>query len=170
MKHYCRLIQMAVVTRTILSRKSVFYGRYRRHICVSGCHMGEPNTIVVHLIELFRAGKSDLLPARQSFGHDASVPPPFRWGIFVIKFFSNSSDTIVNSQCICLLLHSSDISETRPLGLRADRPLPPGKFPVLISVRDSVDPRAIVRLERLGQLKNPMISAETEPTTFRLVS
>jgi hypothetical protein len=38
--------------------------------------------------------------------------------------------------------------------LRAGRPLPPGRFLVLISVR--VDPRAIVRPEGLGQLKNPM--------------
>jgi hypothetical protein len=37
--------------------------------------------------------------------------------------------------------------------LRADRPLPPGRFLVLISVSSSVDPRTIVRLEGLGQLK-----------------
>jgi hypothetical protein len=44
--------------------------------------------------------------------------------------------------------------------LRAGRPLPPpGRFLVLISVRGSVDPRAIVRLEGLGQLKNPIISS-----------
>jgi hypothetical protein len=50
---------------------------------------------------------------------------------------------------------------------RAGRPLPPGRFLVLISVR--VDPRAIVRLEGLGQLKNPMTSG-FEPATFRLVA
>jgi hypothetical protein len=43
--------------------------------------------------------------------------------------------------------------------LRAGRPLPPGRFLVLISVRGLVDSRAIVRLEGLGQLKNLMTSS-----------
>jgi hypothetical protein len=39
---------------------------------------------------------------------------------------------------------------------RAGRPLLPGRFLVLISIKGCVDPRAIVSLEGLGQLKNPM--------------
>jgi hypothetical protein len=37
--------------------------------------------------------------------------------------------------------------------LHAGRPLTPGRYLVLISVRGLVDPRAIVRLEVLGELK-----------------
>jgi hypothetical protein len=54
--------------------------------------------------------------------------------------------------------------------LRAGRSLLPGRFLVLTSARDWVDRRAIVRLERLGQLKNPMTSSGIEPATFRLVA
>jgi hypothetical protein len=39
---------------------------------------------------------------------------------------------------------------------RGGRPLPPGKFLILISLRGWVDRRPIVRLEGLGQLKNPV--------------
>jgi hypothetical protein len=49
-------------------------------------------------------------------------------------------------------------------------PPPPGRFLVLISVRAWVEPRAIVRLEILGQLKNPMTSLRLEPATFQLVA
>jgi hypothetical protein len=37
-----------------------------------------------------------------------------------------------------------------------------------ISVRDGVNPGAIVQLEGLGKLKNSMTSLITEPTNFRL--
>jgi hypothetical protein len=49
--------------------------------------------------------------------------------------------------------------------LRAGRHLPPGRFLVLISVRGRVDPRATVRQEGLGQLKNPMTSSGIETST-----
>jgi hypothetical protein len=49
-------------------------------------------------------------------------------------------------------------------------PLPPGRFMVLISIRGWVDPSAIVWLEGLGQLKNPMTSLGIEPATFWLVA
>jgi hypothetical protein len=59
--------------------------------------------------------------------------------------------------------------EVRLSALRAGRPLPPGRFLILISVRGRVDLRAIVLLEGLGKLENPMTSSGTEPATFRLV-
>jgi hypothetical protein len=48
-------------------------------------------------------------------------------------------------------------------------PFTPGRFLVLISARVRVDTRAIVRLEGLGQLENPMTSLGIELMTFRLV-
>jgi hypothetical protein len=54
--------------------------------------------------------------------------------------------------------------------LRAGHPLTPGRFLVLISGRGCVDPRAIVRLEGLDQLKYLTNSSGIEPATFWLVS
>jgi hypothetical protein len=50
--------------------------------------------------------------------------------------------------------------------LHAGRPLPVGRFLVLISLRGGDDRRTIVRLEGLRQLKNPMTSWGIEPATF----
>jgi hypothetical protein len=47
--------------------------------------------------------------------------------------------------------------------LRAGRPLPQGRFLVLISARGRVEPRAIVRLEGLGQLKKKIQRSYREP-------
>jgi hypothetical protein len=47
--------------------------------------------------------------------------------------------------------------------LRDGRPLPPGRFLILISVRGWVDHRTILWLEGLGQLKNPVTSSEINP-------
>jgi hypothetical protein len=54
--------------------------------------------------------------------------------------------------------------------LSAGHTLPPEIFLVLISVRGSVDPKAIVLLERLDQLKSPVSPSGLEPVSFRLVA
>jgi hypothetical protein len=54
--------------------------------------------------------------------------------------------------------------------VRPGRPLSPGRFLVLISVRGKVDSNAIMRLEGLGQLKTPVTLWGLEPATFWLVS
>jgi hypothetical protein len=47
----------------------------------------------------------------------------------------------------------------------------PRKTPgILISVRDGIDSRAIVRLEGLGQMENTVTSSGIEPATFRRVA
>jgi hypothetical protein len=51
----------------------------------------------------------------------------------------------------------------------ADGVPPPGRFLVLISVIGWVDPIGIVRLEGLGQLKNPVTWSGNKSATFRLV-
>jgi hypothetical protein len=47
---------------------------------------------------------------------------------------------------------------------------PQEKFLVLISIRGRVKPRAIVQLEGLGQLKNPVTSSAIKPEAFWLVA
>jgi hypothetical protein len=54
--------------------------------------------------------------------------------------------------------------------LCASHCLPPGRFLVLISLRGWVNPRAIVRLEGLGQLKNPMTSLGIKTASIRFVA
>jgi hypothetical protein len=60
--------------------------------------------------------------------------------------------------------------------LRAGRSLPQGRFVMLMSVRGLVAPGVIVRLEGVGQFKNPMASSGTlcsilpQPTTQPRVS
>jgi hypothetical protein len=54
--------------------------------------------------------------------------------------------------------------------LCSGRPVSPRRILVLISVRSWVDPRTIVWLEGVGQLKNPTTSSWTEPATFWVVT
>jgi hypothetical protein len=60
--------------------------------------------------------------------------------------------------------------EVRLLASRAFRPLLPGRFLALISARSRVDPRAVMRLERLNQLKNLITSTGIELATYRLIA
>jgi hypothetical protein len=62
--------------------------------------------------------------------------------------------------------------EVRLSALRAGHLLPLGRFLVLFYVRRWVDPRAIVRLEGLGQLKNLVTSSaiEPRPSTCSIIS
>jgi hypothetical protein len=52
--------------------------------------------------------------------------------------------------------------------LRVGRPLPPGRFLVLISVRGLVELKAIERLEGLGQLKFQLPHQESNPRPLGL--
>jgi hypothetical protein len=58
----------------------------------------------------------------------------------------------------------------RSSALRAGRFLPPEKFLVLIFLRGRIDPRAILQLEGLGQLKKNLPHLGLEPEIFQLVA
>jgi hypothetical protein len=64
----------------------------------------------------------------------------------------------------------TDGGEIFSLTRRPNAFYPPGRFLVLISIRGSVDRRALVRLEGLDQLKNLMTSSRMEPVTFQLAA
>jgi hypothetical protein len=64
----------------------------------------------------------------------------------------------------------TDCGEVVSLTRRPPFTPPPGRFMVFISVRGWVDSRAIVRLEELGQLKNPVTPLGSETATFQLVA
>jgi hypothetical protein len=64
---------------------------------------------------------------------------------------------------------SSKITAKLP-ALLSGHPLLPEILLILISVRKSVDPRATMRLEKWGQLKNAMTSSRIKPVTFKLVA
>jgi hypothetical protein len=54
--------------------------------------------------------------------------------------------------------------------LLAGRPLPPRRMILLMSVRGQADPRNIVQLEELSQLKNPVTSSVIEPEIYQLLA
>jgi hypothetical protein len=74
---------------------------------------------------------------------------PESWGSQILRQSAHESGKIVSST-------------HRP-------PIPPGKFLVLISVRDWINPRAIVRSEGICQRKIPMTPSVIDPATFRFV-
>jgi hypothetical protein len=85
-------------------------------------------------------------------------------------------DKIVNGEWKRRLSTSSGHFESKPLQQHpciCSKPntlLPDTRITPLISVRGSVDPKAIVRLEVLGQLQNPTTSSGIEPAIFRLLA
>jgi hypothetical protein len=96
------------------------------------------------------------------------TPPHFLFSfVFIMKLIK--SRRILCMTCACSK-HGRQEMNTKFCFENLKRTEPQGRFLVLICVRGWVDTRAIVRLEGLGELKNPVTSSAIEPVTFRLVA
>jgi hypothetical protein len=107
----------------------------------------------------------EILNALQRFGRHCRLPSS---GLII--FFLVVAHRVVRRRGSHILLTIGSQMAVRLSALRAGCPLPSERFLMLISVRGWVGPRAMVRLEGLDQLNNPVTSSEIEPATFRLVA
>ena len=99
---------------------------------------------------LYRSGTLYRKVKESHYRPGQALRVPGGWGFQISRQSAHEGDKVVNHT------HRS--------------PLPPRKFLVLISVRDWVNPKAIVRPEELCQWKIPVTPLRIEPATFRLVA